>query len=137
MANTDLSNDGKVLTVQIPMAIRKRGGRKLVVSPNATDGWAPTRPRIDNTLLRAVVQAFAWKLQLETGQFATISELAATKKLDRSFISHMLRLTLLAPDLVEAILDGCQSPTMQLQQLVRGFPVEWESQRREACLVVV
>ena len=137
MANTDLSNDGKVLTVQIPMAIRKRGGRKLVVSPNLTDLWAPTRPRIDNTLLRAVVQAFAWKHQLETGQFATISELAEARKLDRSFISHILRLTLLAPDLVEAILDGSQPTTMQLQQLVRGFPIEWERQRREACLVIV
>ena len=88
MASTELSQDGKILTVQIPMAIRKRGGRKLVVSPNTTEGWAPTRPRIDNTLLRAVVQAFAWKHQLEAGQFVTISELAEAKKLDRSFISH-------------------------------------------------
>ncbi|CAN7745429.1 hypothetical protein LJR234_002615 [Mesorhizobium amorphae] len=130
MASTELSQDGKILTVQIPMAIRKRGGRKLVVSPNTTEGWAPTRPRIDNTLLRAVVQAFAWKHQLEAGQFVTISELAEAKKLDRSFISHLLRLTLLAPDLVEAILDGRQPATMQLQPLVRGFPVEWERQRR-------
>lgn len=137
MANTDLSQDGKILTVQIPMAIRKRGGRKLVVSPNSTEGWAPTRPRIDNTLLRAVVQAFAWKHQLETGQFATISELAEARKRDRSFISHILRLTLLAPDLVEAILNGSQHPTMQLQPLVRGFPVEWERQRRDACPALV
>ncbi|UVK57077.1 hypothetical protein DBIPINDM_004160 [Mesorhizobium sp. AR02] len=128
MMGTELSDDGKILTVQIPMAIRKRGGRKLVMSPNTIEGWAPTRPRIDSTLLRAVIQAFAWKHQLETGQFATISELAEARKLDRSFISHILRLTLLAPDLVEAILDGRQPPTMQLQQLVRGFPVEWERQ---------
>lgn len=130
MVGTELSDDGKILTVQIPLAIRKRGGRKLVVSPNLTDLWAPTRPRIDNTLLRAVVQAFAWKHQLETGQFATISELAEAKKLDRSFVSHILRLTLLAPDLVEAVIDGRQPSAMQLQPLVRGVPVEWERQRR-------
>ena len=79
------------------MAIRKRGGRKVIVSPDGAEPWAPSRPRIDNTLLRAVVQAFHWKQQLESGQFATISELAEMEKLDRSFVSHILRLTLLAP----------------------------------------
>ena len=130
--NREISRDGTLLTVSISMAIRKRGGRKVVVSPVGAEAWAPSRPRIDNTLLRALVQAFHWQHKLESGQHATISELAAAEKLDRSFVSHMLRLTLLAPDLVEAILDGRQAPTMQLQPLVRGFPVEWERQRRNA-----
>ena len=133
MVGTELSDDGKILTVQIPMAIHKRGGRKVVVSPVGAEPWAPSRPRIDSTLLRALVQAFHWQQKLDLGQHATISELAAAEKLDRSFVSHMLRLTLLAPDLVESILDGRQPPTMQLQPLVRGFPVEWERQRRNAC----
>src|SRR4051794_19746545 len=131
MNNREISRDGTALTVSIPMAIRKRGGRKLIVSSAGTEQWAPSRPRIDNTLLRAVVQAFRWKQQLELGQHVTISELAEVQKLDRSFVSHMLRLTLLAPDLVEAILDGRQPSTMQLQPLVRGFPIEWERQRRD------
>ena len=130
--NREISSDGTLLTVSIPMAIRKRGGRKLVVSPAGAEDWAPSRPRIDNTLMRALVQAFHWQHKLESGQHATISELAAAEKLDRSFVSHMFRLTLLAPDLVEAILDGRQPPTMQLQPLVRGFPVEWERQRLSA-----
>ena len=112
------------------MAIRKRGGRKLVVLPVGTEPWAPSRPRIDNTLLRAVVQAFHWKQQLDSGQFTTISELAAAEKLDRSFVSHTLRLTLLAPDLVEAILDGKQPRTVELQPLMRRLPGEWVRQRR-------
>ena len=132
MSNREISRDGSLLTVSIPMAIRKRGGRKLVVSPAGAEPWAPSRPRIDNTLMRALVQAFHWQHKLESGQHATIIELAAAEKLDRSFVSHMLRLTLLAPDLVEAVLDGRQSPTMQLQPLVRGFPVEWERQRLSA-----
>jgi hypothetical protein len=133
MMNREINRDGIALTVSIPMAIRRRGGRKLVVSPAGTEPWAPSRPRIDNTLLRAVVQAFHWHHKLESGQHATISELAEAEKLDRSFVSHMLRLTLLAPDLIEAILDGRQPTTMQLQPLVRGFPVEWERQRRDGC----
>jgi hypothetical protein len=128
----EISRDGTMLTVSIPMAIRKRGGRKVVVSPTGTEPWTPSRPRIDNTLVRAVVQAFSWQQKLESGQYATISELAAALKLDRSFLSHMLRLTLLAPELVEAILDGRQPLAMQLQPLVRGFPVEWERQQQGA-----
>jgi hypothetical protein len=130
MPDHELSGDGTSLTVTIPMAIRKRGGRKVVVSPVGTEPWAPSRTRIDNTLLRAVVQAFHWKHQLESGQFATIIELAATEKLDRSFVSHTLRLTLLAPDLVEAILDGEQPQTMELQALMCRLAVEWTGQWR-------
>jgi hypothetical protein len=130
MPSQEINHDGTSLTVSIPMAIRKRGGRKVVVSPAGAEPWAPSRPRIDNTLLRAVVQAFDWKQQLEAGEFGTISELAEAEKLDRSFVSHMLRLTLLAPDLVEAILDGSQPRTMELQPLMRGLTVEWERQLR-------
>ena len=131
MPDHQISGDGTALTVTIPMAIRMRGGRKVVVSPAGAEPWAPSRPRIDNTLLRAVVQAFHWKQQLESGQFATIIELAEAEKLDRSFVSHTLRLTLIAPDLVEAILDGKQPRTMELQPLMRGLPSEWEGQRRD------
>jgi len=80
-------------------------------------------------LLRAVVQAFHWKQQLDSGQFATISELAEVEKLDRSFVSHTLRLTLLAPDLVEAVLDGNQPRTMELRPMLRGLSAEWGRQR--------
>jgi hypothetical protein len=130
MPNHEISRDGTALAVTIPMVIRKRGGRKVVVSPAGAEPWAPSQPRIDDTLLRAVVQAFHWKQQLESGQFATISELAEAEKLDRSFVSHTLRLTLLAPDLVEAILDGKQPRTIELQPLMRRMPVDW---KRQAC----
>jgi hypothetical protein len=128
MSNHEISGNGTSLTVSIPMAIRKRGGRKVIVSPVGAESWTPSRRRIDNPLLRAVVQAFHWKQQLESGQFATISELAIAEKLDRSFVSHTLRLTMLAPDLVEAILDGEQRATMGLQ-FMRTFPLGWSRQR--------
>jgi hypothetical protein len=128
-----LSSDGTRLTVRIPIAIRKRGARKLIVSAEGEGSWpALARPRVDNTLLRAVVQAFRWKAQLKAGQYATISELAAAEKLNTSYVSHQLRLTLLAPDLVEAILDGQQPPTSQLQPLMRDMPIEWRLQRAPA-----
>jgi hypothetical protein len=110
------------------LALRKRGGRKIIISPAGEQQWIPARPCIDSTLIRALARAFRWKNMLESGRFATVSELAAAEKLDRSFVSHVLQLTLLAPELVEAILDGRQSRTLQLQALVRGLPVEWERQ---------
>ena len=128
--DAELSADGKSLTVYLPLALRKRGGRKIIISPAGEQQWTPARPRIDNTLIRALARAFRWKNLIESGRFATVIELAAAEKLDRSFVSHVLQLTLLAPDLVEAILDGRQSMTVQLQALVRGLPVEWDRQRK-------
>ena len=127
--DVELSADGNALTVRVPLTLRKRGGRKIIVSPAGERQWAPVRPRIDSTLIRALARAFRWKDLLDTGRFATVSELAEAEKLDRSFVSHVLQLTLLAPELVEAILDGKQPGTLQLQPLMRGFPVEWDKQR--------
>jgi hypothetical protein len=124
-----IEHGGSAVTVRVPLAIKSRGGRKVVVSPDGQPVSAPIRPRVDSTLLRAVVQAFHWRNQLEAGRFATVSELAAVEGLNGSYVSHVLRLTLLAPDLVEEILDGKQPLTMQLQPLMRWLPLEWDYQR--------
>jgi hypothetical protein len=125
----EVDPDGSAITVRVPLAIKNRGCRKVVVTPDGQRTWAPIRPGVDNPLLRAVVQAFHWKNQLEAGQFATVWELAAAMGLNGSYVSHVLRLTLLAPDLVEAILDGKQPLTMQLQPVMRRLPVKWTDQR--------
>jgi hypothetical protein len=113
----------------VPLAIKRRGGRKVIVSPDGQPVATSFGPRVDNTLLRAVLQAFHWKNQLEAGQFATVSELAAAEGLNGTYVSHVMRLTLLAPDLVEAVLDGRQPKTMQLQTLIRAVPDFWDDQR--------
>ena len=129
-ATKQVDREGSAVTIRVPLALKNRGGRKVVVSPNGQPFSAPIRPRVDNTLLRAVVQAFHWKSQLEAGQFATVSELAAAEGLNGSYVSHVLRLALLAPDLVEAVVQGSQPTTMQLQALVRNVPDHWDMQRR-------
>ena len=124
-----LSPDGRTLTVRVPFAIRKRGGRKLVVAPDGAP-WRAPRPRIDNTMVKALARAHRWKRMLESGDYATLQELAMAEKINTSYLSRVLRLTLLAPDIVEAILDGRQSEGLQLDALLKPFPVEWEEQRR-------
>ncbi len=83
----------------------------------------------DTTLVKAVARAIRWRRMLEIGRYGTIDELAAAEKINDSYVSRVLRLTLLAPDIVEAILDGRQAPEMTLQALMGPFPVEWERQR--------
>ncbi len=83
----------------------------------------------DTTLVKAVARAFRWRLMMETGRYATINELAAAEEINSSYVSRLLRLTLLAPGLVEAILDGRQPEGMTLPGLMEPFPVEWDRQR--------
>ena len=128
MATAEISTDGSTLTVRIPLTFRRRGGRKLVVAPDGSESWAPPRPRVDNAMVKALARAHRWKRMLEGGEFATIQDLAAAEKINPSYLSRVLRLTLLAPDIVEAILDGRQPAGLQLDALLKPFPAEWEWQ---------
>jgi hypothetical protein len=126
----DLAKDAGTLTVRIPLAFRKRGGRKLVIAANGSDSWAPPRQRVDNTMVKAIARAFRWRKLLETGTHTTVAEIAAAEKINESYVGRVLRLTLLAPDIVEAILDGRQPAGLQLQELLTPFCVEWAFQRQ-------
>ena len=115
------------LSVRVPFAVRKRGGRKLVITPDG-EIHRP-RARVDSALVKAIARAHRWQRLLESGECASITELAAAEKIDRSYLCRVLRLTLLAPEIVEAIMDGRQPEGMTLPGLMKGFPVEWERQR--------
>ena len=115
------------ITVRVPITIRKRGGRRLVVAPDGAP-WATPRARIDSTLIKALARAHRWKKMLDDGRYGTVTELAAGEKLDRGYLGKILMLTLLAPDIVEAIMDGRQPAEMTLALLMRPFPVVWEEQ---------
>jgi hypothetical protein len=91
------------------------------------EGGAQPR-RTDNTLMKALARAFRWKRMLDTGGFATITELAERERIASSYMTRVLRLTLLAPDIVEAILDGTQGPEVTLARVLEPFPVEWAEQ---------
>ena len=122
-----MTGAAQMLTVRVPLALRKqRGGRKLVMTPGSTMNRGS--PGADSTLVKALARAFRWRRMLESARFATLNELAAAEKINSSYVSRLLRLTLLAPDIVEAILDGRQPEGMTLPGLMNPFPVEWEGQ---------
>jgi hypothetical protein len=118
------------LTVHVPMTFQRRGGRKLIVAPDgsAMPAIAP-RIEVDNALIKALARGFRWRKLLDDGNYSTIKDIAAKQKIDHSYVAEVLRLTLLAPDIVEMILDGRQPRTWQLHQFRRSLPPEWDAQR--------
>jgi hypothetical protein len=129
MAGPNPTGDVRTFTVRVPISIRRRGGRKLVLAPDGTNvTTAPVCRHIDNAMVKAIARAFRWREMLENGTHATIAEIAAAEKINESYVGRVLRLTLLAPDIVEAILNGRQSAGLQLDGLMKRFPVEWERQ---------
>lgn len=116
----------ETLTLHVPFRVVKRGGRKEMGLP---EGAAQPR-RTDSTLVKALARAFRWKCMLESGAFVTIAELAEREGIAPSYMTRVLRLTLLAPNVVEAILDGKQGPALTLARLLQPFPMEWAVQRR-------
>jgi hypothetical protein len=124
------TGNGRTVTVRVPISIRRRGGRKLVLAPDGTpDTGAVVSRRIDNAMVKAIARASRWRETLEDGTHATIAEIADAEKINESYVGRVLRLTLLAPDIVEAILGGRQPAQVTLARLMRPFPVGWGAQR--------
>ena len=117
--------------MRVPLTFRKRGGRKLViVPPGSTNGHRPGRASTTPWSRQSPGLPGGAKL-LETGMHTTIAEIAAAEKINASYVGRVLRLTLLSPEIVEAILDGRQPADLQLKDLLRPFPVSWREQRAE------
>jgi hypothetical protein len=125
---TNISRDGRTATISIPVTFRQRGGRKQILSPRGATPWSPA-PRIDTALVKAVVRAHRWRQMLESGEYNSSAELAKGEKVNASYLSRILRLTLIAPDIIEAILSGSQPSTLQLDGLLQPLPAAWSQQR--------
>ena len=118
------------LSIHVPMTFRKRGGRKVIVMPDGTQGNPLPRATIDNTMVKAIARAFRWQKLLEDGTYGCIEDIARAERINGSFVGRIVRLTLLAPDIVEAILEGRQPAAVTLKRLMEPFPVEWDRQRQ-------
>jgi hypothetical protein len=122
-----LSADRKTLTVSIPVSFRNHRAGKQIVTPDGSE-WTPSA-RIDSALVQAIVRAHRWRELLESGQHGTAADLAKAEKVNDSYLSRVLRLTLLAPDIVEAILDGRQPRSFEVSTVMRPLPFDWDQQR--------
>ncbi|WP_324753998.1 hypothetical protein [Roseovarius sp. Pro17] len=114
----------ETVTVHIPFRLVKRGGRKEIQLPDGASGHS----KMDNTLIKALARAFRWKRMLESGEFVTIAELAEREGIAPSYMTRVLRLTLLAPDIVDAILNGQQDMRLTSARLLEPLPINWTRQ---------
>jgi hypothetical protein len=125
------------VTVSVPLTIRRRGGRKQIIGPDGAvarpgggaEGVVPVRG--DPALVKALARGFRWRRMLEEGRYASISEMAKAEGIERGYLGSLLRLTLLAPEMVEALVAGRQPEGVTLPKLMEPFPVEWRQQARE------
>jgi hypothetical protein len=122
--------EGESLVVTVPLAMKRRRGRKEIITPGGQCDRSLAPPRTNASLTLTIARAHRWRELLEEGRYASIRELALALGVDNSYVARLLRLTLLAPDLVEAILEGTEPSGLSLGQLFR-VSLDWESQRQE------
>jgi hypothetical protein len=116
------------LTIRIPMRLQRRGGRKLIMTPEGAPMPTP-KPRRDETLIKALVRAHPWRRKIESGQAKSITDLAEQEGVTDAYVCRLLPLTCLAPDIVEALLDGRQPKGLRLAGLPGNGPLDWNDQR--------
>ncbi|KGJ11943.1 hypothetical protein EQ718_10425 [Paracoccus versutus] len=115
----------ETMTLHVPFRIVKRGGRKEMLVPAGQ-----TVPRqASATVIKALARAFRWKQLLDSGAFSTVSELAQEEGISTTYLARILRLTLLAPDIVEGALAGRHETEFLKAALQADFPSDWEAQR--------
>ena len=118
----------KTSTITVPFTIRKRGGRKLILTPDGPPASLPTRVRPDSALLKALARGFRWQKMLREGEYQTIEEIADAENINPSYVSRLLRMTLLAPEIVKAILAGSHPAGLSRAKVMKPFPMEWQRQ---------
>ena len=121
--------DGDTLVLRIPMLFQRRGGRKRIVAPDGSEIASAAKPQPDGTLVKALARAWRWQRMLDVGIYTSVSEIGEAEGISKSYISRVLRLALLAPDVVEAVLGGRAGDPFILENLERALPASWEAQR--------
>ena len=124
--------DGNTLVVRIPMRFQRRGGRKRIVAPDGGEIVPTSKPQPDGTLVKALARAWRWQRMLDDGIHASVTEISEAEKINKSYISRILRLAVLAPEIVEAVLEGRADQALMLERLERPLPASWVEQR--ACI---
>ena len=119
------------MEIHIPMLLKNKSGRKMVIAPNVINGPNhEAEPEIQEPLVLALARAFAWRDNLESGRVRSIYALSKKLRMDVSFVTRILKLTFLAPDITVAILNGKEPNGLTLNKLLRPFPDDWGEQRK-------
>lgn len=124
--------DGNTLVLRIPMRFQCRGGRKRIVAPDGSAVVHSSKPQPDGTLVKALARAWRWQKLLDIGVYTSVSDIGDAENISKSYVSRILRLALLAPDIVEAILARRMDQGLMLERLEQSLPANWQVQRQHA-----
>jgi hypothetical protein len=129
MSEPQLRVQGNIISIKVPLNMKRHGGRKFILIPKNVRITSP-QGKPDETMVKALARAWMWQKSLDNGKYTSIEELADKNDINPSYISRMLRLNLLSPDIKEAILNGTQPRTFNLQGMLTPFPENWEEQAK-------
>jgi hypothetical protein len=99
--------DGSTLIVRIPMRFQRRGGRKRIVAPDGSEIALSSKPQPHGTRVKALTRAWLWQNLIDERIYTSVSEIGYAENISKSYVSRILRLALLAPDITESILSRC------------------------------
>jgi hypothetical protein len=121
--------EAATLAVRVPMRLGRQRGRKRLLAPDGSELTPPTKPQPDDVLVKALARAWRWQRQLDRGVYASVTEIAEAERISKSYVSRILWLALLAPDIVEAILGSWADQRVMLERLERPLPAGWKGQQ--------
>jgi hypothetical protein len=117
-----------VLTTDIAMNFRIRGGKTVMVLPDGTRAIERKEAIVDSTMVKIIARGHRWHRLLSDGSYATIEDLAAAEKISPSYVSRVTRLAFLSPVITETILEGRQPAHLTMKDLLAPFPADWTMQ---------
>jgi len=120
--------DGQTLDIRVPMEFKTRSGRKEIILPPGAATTADVGPR--SPLVVALARAYRWQRMIDSGEVPGVEAIAAQHGVDRAYVSRILCLATLAPEIVDATLKGNEPSGMSVRKLMAGrLPVRWDEQR--------
>ncbi|MCB5425918.1 hypothetical protein H0274_11665 [Altererythrobacter sp. CC-YST694] len=113
------------MRVFIPLTIRKRNGRPKIVPPA---DMVPDTGGVDPHMLKAIAKGWSWRRKLESGEEATIQDIAEAEGISDRYVGRMLRLGYLAPTVLDKLLVGRMSPTVSVKDMAAAAELPWAEQ---------
>ncbi len=126
-----LSPDGRTIIFKIPMRFHRRSGRRMVVLPEHEQARKRMEGPSDDPMINALAKAHRWKRMLEADGAINVRQLAEREGVDKSVMARTMRLNNMAPDIIEAILDGRKPDSFSLENLREAIPLSWQEQREK------
>lgn len=118
------------LRTDITMNFKIRGGKSVMILPDGTRAIAQREATIDSAMIKTLARAFRWQRLLNEGVYTTMDEIAEAENIGASYISRVVKLVNLAPEIIELIMSGKQPPSLTLERLLKPWPMGWTEQRR-------